>query len=173
MKRFQVTLRWLLGTLALMIFLIAAWYRYPHAELRPIAASAATDQHLAVAILYIAQPSADHAEVNTTDKTLDSKQTIVDVFAVRTWEPPKPVVARPMPPPPPQAPPLPFRFLGRIADPDKGTAFLLIHGEQILSVGVGDRIDDIYRVDKLEGGQLYFLYQPLKIRQSLAVGSDL
>ena len=96
----------------------------------------------------------------------------IDIFAVRTWEPPPPVMdnksAQNLPP---QAPPLPLRFLGRIIEPDRGIAFLLIQGDRVLSVHVGDSIDGIYRVDKYENGQLYFLYRPMKIRQSLMIGN--
>ena len=98
-----------------------------------------------------------------------------DIFAVRTWEPPPPAPvmdnksAQNLPP---QAPPLPLRFLGRIIEPDRGTAFLLIQGDRIISVHVGDLIDGIYRVDKYENGQLHFFYRPMKIRQSLMIGND-
>lgn len=175
MKGFRITWRWPLAALALTTLLIFTWMQFPRAEFKSAPAVVPrTPLPPAAAIPPVMQQSADHADGATTDTTADVEPAIVDVFAVRTWEPPKPVVAiaKPAPPPPPQAPPLPFRFLGKIADPDKGTAFLLIRGEEILSVGVGDTIDDRYRVDKLEAGQLYFHYQPLNIRQSLAVGPD-
>lgn len=92
-------------------------------------------------------------------------------FAVRTWEPPKPKV-EPAPPPPPQAPPLPFRFIGKVIDGNTGTAFMLQHGERILAVKAGDEIDGTYKVEGYRNGQLEFLYRPLQIRQSLFVGSD-
>lgn len=120
-----------------------------------------------------APASSAPADDDSPAKRAESEKKIVDIFAVRTWEPPQPVVdIKPAPPPPPQAPPLPFKFLGKIADPDKGTLYLLTRRDELLSVGVGDTIDGIYRIDKYDAGQLYFLYQPLNIRQSLAVGSD-
>lgn len=88
-----------------------------------------------------------------------------DIFAVRTWEPPPPPVDTT-----PQPPPLPFRFLGRIAVPGKGTAFMLTEGERVLVVNVGDSIGSDYRVEKYEKGQLLFRYRPMNIRQALAVG---
>jgi hypothetical protein len=98
---------------------------------------------------------------------------IKDIFAVRTWEPPKPVIkTKPLPPPPPQAPPIPFRILGKIADNDKNPTFLLLKGERVLSVRVGDTIDDTYLIEKYEGGQLHLRYQPLNIHQTLFVGTD-
>jgi len=99
----------------------------------------------------------------------------VDIFAVRTWEPPAPIELPPAeaaPPPPPQAPPLPFRYAGRLEEPGKPIIFFLAQGEQILAVSPGDLIDGNYRVGKLEGGKLHFLYRPMKIRQSIPVEGD-
>ena len=101
-------------------------------------------------------------------------QVSADIFAVRTWMPPPPLMPiaeiKPAPPPPPQAPPLPFRFLGKIAEPGKKLAFLLALGNRVVSVGVGEVLDGIYLVEKQQGDQLYFIYQPMKIRQSMSVG---
>lgn len=98
----------------------------------------------------------------------------LDIFAVRTWEPPTPVedAATAAPPPPPQAPPLPFRYAGKLEEAGLPPIFFLLQGEQILAVRPGDLIDGKYRVGKLEGDQLHFLYRPLKIKQSLPVGGD-
>lgn len=124
-------------------------------------------------------PSTDKAE--TTDAPVlaqvAAEPAIIDIFGVRTWEPPKPVVVAnpgpPPPPPPPQAPPLPYRLLGKIDDPQRGMTFMLTRGDEILSVVVGDTLDNTYRVDKFANGQLEFIYRPLAIRQTLFVGSDL
>lgn len=101
----------------------------------------------------------------------------VDIFAVRNWEPPPPPpvadsAGTPAPPPPPQAPPLPFRYLGKLKDPVKGSVFFLAQDEKVLAVSTGDLIDGTYRVGKVEGGQLHFFYRPMKIQQTLSVGSD-
>jgi hypothetical protein len=93
---------------------------------------------------------------------------VVDIFAVRGWEPPPPVVDTT--PPPPQAPPLPFKFLGRIKEPDKKAAFMLADGAQVVVVRVGDAIGASYRVEKYEAGQLLIRYRPMNLRQTLAVG---
>lgn len=97
---------------------------------------------------------------------------IVDVFAVRTWAPPPPPVVI-QAPPPPQAPPLPFRLLGQIEDGPEGQAFVLAQGDRVLNVSPGTTIDERYRLEKFEGGQLHFLYLPLNLRQTLAVGNPL
>lgn len=96
---------------------------------------------------------------------------VPNIFAVRTWAPPvEPAVVEAVRPKPPEAPQLPFRFIGKIADPDKSVAFLLGKEDQVMVVSVGDLIDGIYLVEKYEGAHLYFIYKPMKARQSLFVG---
>lgn len=95
-------------------------------------------------------------------------QPIADIFAARTWEPPPPIAAEA--PAAPQAPPLPFRFIGRIAVPGKGTAFMLANGDEVVVAQVGQAIGKDYRIEKFEKGQLLFRYRPLNVRQSLAIG---
>lgn len=98
----------------------------------------------------------------------------VDIFAVRTWEPPTPIkeVASVVPPPAPQAPPLPFRYSGKIEETGKAPVFFLAQGEKILAVSPGDQIKGDYLVGKIEGGQLRFLYRPMKIEQSIRIGGE-
>lgn len=93
---------------------------------------------------------------------------VTDIFGVRTWEPPPPPPDAN--PPPPQAPPLPFKFLGRIVEPGRAVAFLLADGARVHVVGVGDRIGGDYRIEKYENGQLLIRYRPMNLRQALAVG---
>jgi hypothetical protein len=93
----------------------------------------------------------------------------VDIFAVHTWEPPPPPVAAAAPAVA-QAPPLPFRFMGRIAEPGKAPVFLLVQGDRVLPVKAGERIGAAYRLEKFEGGKLFFRYQPMNLVQTLPVG---
>lgn len=106
----------------------------------------------------------------------DAARPVVDIFAVRTWAPPAPPAPPaetiPVPPPRPQAPALPFRFLGKISEPGEKLVFLLAHGGRVISVSVGDAIGKNYLVEKHEGDKLYFMYKPLKVRQSISVGRD-
>lgn len=94
---------------------------------------------------------------------------VPDIFAARTWEPPPPPPDL-SPPPPPQAPPLPFRFIGRITEPGKKPAFLLARGEEVLTVKVGDVIDRVWRLEKFTGGKLKFRYRPLNLLSTLPIG---
>lgn len=119
-------------------------------------------------------PATDDSEPPLALAEKGNKSKVTDIFAVRTWEPPPPPPPKPGPPPPPpqpQAPPLPFKFLGRIVDADRADAFLLAIQDRVLSVSVGDTIEDRYLLEKFAGGQLHFLYRPLNIRQTLTVGS--
>lgn len=96
------------------------------------------------------------------------------LFAARTWvlpPPPPPPAPPPGPPPPPSAPPLPFRWLGRLDDTQTVKAFLQ-KGEQVYTVGVGDVIDGTYRVDSLQRGQMVLMYLPLSIPQTLTGGGE-
>lgn len=97
---------------------------------------------------------------------------IVDIFAVRTWEPPPPPVVAPPPAPPvpPEPPPLPFVFLGRIVEAGKGAAYLLNERGAVRIVRVGDRLAGGYLVEDDKAGRLVFVYLPMKIRQTLPIG---
>lgn len=94
--------------------------------------------------------------------------------AVRRPAPPQP----PPPPPPvvvaPAAPPLPFRFLGRVADaPDASgaaqgpPAVFLTAGQEVLRVKAGDTLLGQYRVDAIEPQAVRLTYLPLNQQQSL------
>ena len=99
-----------------------------------------------------------------------------DAFVVRSWAPPPPppvpapAPPPPPPPPPPQAPPLPFKYWGKLDESAERTVWYLGRGEQLLVVGTGDVIDDTYRVDGVEGGNLRFTYLPLGTQQALPLG---
>ena len=65
----------------------------------------------------------------------------------------------------PAAPPLPFKYVGRMLDGDKHAVFLM-RGDESLSVAAGDTIGE-YRVDKVTELEISFTYLPLKTKQSL------
>ncbi|UXY15216.1 hypothetical protein N8I74_18185 [Chitiniphilus purpureus] len=92
-------------------------------------------------------------------------------FRSAGWEPtPAPATLLP-PPAPPQAPPLPFRLLGRYVDGER-QSFFLQYGERNVVATVGDVIDETYRLVSFEQGVLNFNYLPLDIDQTLAVGEQ-
>ncbi|NKI95397.1 secretion system X translation initiation factor [Rhizobacter sp. SG703] len=100
------------------------------------------------------------------------------IFGATRWTPPPaPVVAAPVavtpppPPPPPQAPPLPFRVLGRYDDAGELAVFLQ-YNDQNLVVRVGDTVAQNYKVESLQGGTLTLVYTPLNQKQTLDVGGS-
>lgn len=74
------------------------------------------------------------------------------------------------PPPPPTPPPLPFRYMGQLAEADRKTVFLAA-GDRNLVVGVGDVIDDLYRVDEIGMDALMLTYLPMNVQQTLPTGA--
>jgi hypothetical protein len=111
--------------------------------------------------------------VSNDEVSLERGGGDVDPFAPRTWEPPPPpVVVVPVAPLPPQAPPLPFRFFGRIVDAGQPASFILMRGSETIAVRVGDRIEPAYLVDKFDGTNLHLVYLPLNIRQTIFVGNS-
>lgn len=95
------------------------------------------------------------------------------LFASTNWAPPPPPApikpVKPPPPPPPSAPPLPFRYMGRWVEDGK-THFFLSIGERNLVVHVGDVLENQYKFESVQAGQLRFTYLPLQQQQILAVG---
>ena len=85
---------------------------------------------------------------------------------------PKPapvVVARPAPPPPPSAPPLPFKYMGKLASSD-GVSVFLIHGDRNLVAHEGETIASKYRVDRIGETTMALTYLPLNQQQTLNFG---
>lgn len=113
------------------------------------------------------------APVAITEATVPA----ANLFAAQSWYVPPPpaplmVTAPPPPPTPPSAPPLPFKFIGKLDDRQQLQVFLL-RGEQVLVVREGDLIDKTYKVQRIDAERMTLVYLPLDIAQSLAVGSAL
>lgn len=93
------------------------------------------------------------------------------LFAVRDWAPPPPVIP-PAPPPAPTAPPLPFRFMGRLAEDGGKPQVYLVNGDQLYTVREGDTIDGVYKVQRLDRSEMTLVYLPLNQQQILPIGGD-
>ena len=65
----------------------------------------------------------------------------------------------------PSAPPLPFRYFGRLTENGKTEVFVML-GEELLSIASGQQHGD-YRVEQVSASQISFTYLPLKTRQTL------
>lgn len=100
-----------------------------------------------------------------------------DLFAARSWnaEPvlgtviEQPVVVTPEVQVP-TAPPLPFQFVGRLGDRSDLQVFLQ-SGEKIYVVRKGDVIDETWRLERISDKELSLVYLPLRLAQTLSVGS--
>lgn len=103
----------------------------------------------------------------------DAVEPEQDPFAGKSWYVPPP------PPPPPKAqeaprptaPPLPFKYMGRMQEEGGQTVIYLTQGRRAYSVGQGDTIDGVYRLESISQDQVVLTYLPLDIRQSLSAGS--
>lgn len=73
------------------------------------------------------------------------------------------------PPPPPTAPPLPFRYFGRIKGTNGKSAEFVERDNQLVAVEAGDVLDDAYRVERVEENEIVFLHLATQQRQSLSV----
>ncbi|HEY5899654.1 MAG TPA: hypothetical protein VIV54_18965 [Burkholderiales bacterium] len=89
----------------------------------------------------------------------------VDAFAPRNFSPIVPAREAHARPARPEAPPLPFRYIGKMLDGDKLSVFIANGGESF-AVAAGDRIGD-YRIESVTEAEIRFTYLPLKTKQSL------
>jgi hypothetical protein len=88
-----------------------------------------------------------------------------DPFAAATFAP-----TQKLPPPAKlqqrSAPPLPFRYVGRLVANGK-LEVLLMRGEQLFSIAAGDRIGEDYLVERVGESSISFTYLPLKTKQHM------
>ena len=100
-------------------------------------------------------------------------------FRQQIWTPPsqpKPVAkqvvatALPDPPPAPQAPPLPFRYLGRYVEGNQTTVFLA-HNDQNHALRIGETFAINYKLEEIKENSLAFTYLPLNQKQSMEIGA--
>ncbi len=66
----------------------------------------------------------------------------------------------------PTAPPLPFKYLGKMIDGDKLAVFVS-RGDETYTLQPGQKLDDSYRVDQVGEESATFTYLPLKTKQEL------
>ena len=88
----------------------------------------------------------------------------VDPFSRKGLEAPK-QAAKPDVPAKPVAPPLPFRYFGRLTENGKSEVFVM-RGDELLSIEAGKTYGE-YRVDKIADSGIGFTYLPLKTKQTL------
>lgn len=76
--------------------------------------------------------------------------------------PVQPPAIAPLPPPPkPVAPPLPYRYFGRMTAPDGTAPVFLAKDNQIVPIKVGDTLDGTYKVESVTDGQIVLVFLPI------------
>ena len=113
-----------------------------------------------------AQPPAASIDLSLLERAPASAGAgpAVDPFAPKNFAPPQPE-QRAAAPAKPEAPPLPFRYLGKLIEDGKLSVFLA-NGAESVTARAGERIGD-WRVDKVTESEVQFTYMPLKTKQSL------
>ena len=71
-------------------------------------------------------------------------------------------------PPTPSAPPLPYKYLGRMVDGGKVMVFLE-RNQDSLSAVAGDTLDNTYQVESIAESAVHFVYLPLGTKQVLGI----
>jgi hypothetical protein len=67
----------------------------------------------------------------------------------------------------PVAPPLPFKYFGRLTEKGKTDVYVM-RGEDLLAVAPGETLGE-YRVDAVSDASISFTYLPLKTKQTLGL----
>ncbi len=93
-------------------------------------------------------------------------EDVKDMFAGKSWyvAPPPAKVA------PPSAPPLPFVYMGKLAEQGEKVVVLLTKQDRSYTVREGDVLDNIYRVDEVRAPMMILTYLPLNIKQTIQIG---
>jgi hypothetical protein len=94
-----------------------------------------------------------------------------DPFARLKLAPPAQAEQASAAPAKPTAPPLPFKYLGKMIDGDKLAVFVS-RGDETYTVQAGQKLDQSYRVDKVGEDSVTFTYLPLKTRQELQFSAE-
>jgi len=89
-----------------------------------------------------------------------------DPFAPRSFAPAVQHAQAPGMPAGPGAPPLPFKYFGKLIENGKLEVFVM-RGDDVLSIAAGQKIDNDYRVDRITDSAIRFTYLPLKTPQTM------
>lgn len=90
-----------------------------------------------------------------------------DPFRTHSWyiAPPPPPAAQPV------APPLPFKYMGKVIEDEEIRVFLAHQGRHLI-VRQGDKLDRNYVVEAIDGNRMRIRYLPLNEEQVLAIGGE-
>jgi len=139
--------------------------QWPAPRRKPVAESDAATR-LAQSVERLELPSLAKTAGTDAAGTESTLATPVDLLAARSWivpPPPPPVVA-------PKAPPLPFKLVGRLIDNNQQVVFLANQDRNYIA-REGAKLDNNYRVERIEAGRMTLIYLPLDERQILILGA--
>jgi hypothetical protein len=83
-----------------------------------------------------------------------------------TFMPVRLALQAPAQPSAPSAPPLPFRYIGKLVQDGRAEIWLM-RGERHFSVAPGDSLGRDYRVEQVTDTEVLITYLPLNVQQSL------
>lgn len=93
-----------------------------------------------------------------------------ELFGPQSWQPPPPkITAAPVVP---TAPPLPYRFAGKLVQDGKLQVFLA-KGDAAIPIRQGEILDGAYRVEAIGEDRITLVYLPLGHKESIPVNSSL
>jgi hypothetical protein len=99
-----------------------------------------------------------------------------ELFAAPPPPAPKPVAKKAQQPAPvaaaPVAPPVPYRFAGKIITGSEEEVFVS-KGDAVVPVKVGDTLDGMYKVESISAERIEIVYLPLGTRDRIVVSSAL
>ena len=114
----------------------------------------------------ISEPAAQTIDLSQVQRAPASAGAgpAADPFAPKNFSPPPPIQSG-APKAKAEAPPLPFRYVGKMIEDGKLAVFLA-NGDEAVTAVAGQQIGD-YRVDQVTESEIRFTYLPLKTKQSL------
>jgi hypothetical protein len=141
--------------------------------LKPVGLAIAVLAMLASVVAGREKPSVTAAEpvaaltldLSKLERAAPGTAPAADPFAPKDFNPPAREAQQAARPAKPEAPPLPFRYLGKLIEDGKLSVFLA-NGAESITAKAGEQIGD-YRVDKVTESEVQFTYLPLKTKQSL------
>lgn len=116
-----------------------------------------------------------NADIELTGKVTLAKlnrqplpEDVKDMFAGKSWyvAPPSVNSAKP------SAPPVPYVYIGKLAEQGEKAVILLTKQDRSYAVREGDVLDNIYRVDEVRAPLMTLTYLPLNIKQTIRIGES-
>ncbi|MDO8294093.1 MAG: hypothetical protein Q7T29_14695 [Gallionella sp.] len=163
----MLPLRKIALTVALGATIVASLVDLPASDTVPPAKAAAGTAAAASARVPPAATDMPSAAVSGQSLREHFDPQATDLFASHSWQPPPPPPPKPEPP---KAPPLPFRYLGKVLDEGQILAFVG-QGVRTHLLRTGDVLAE-YKIDEITPTEITFVYLPLNEKQHMTFGSS-